>query len=111
LLPQEFVKKRLSLPTIFYSFFDLAAEFRDCYGREAVSIPEMAAYVGDQAKVADIYSLAKVTVAMLIRQHQFKNMIYLDRITGRPLAPPEDTDARYFRLRGLPFRASKRQVI
>ena len=80
----------------------------------------MAAYIGDMTKSTDIYSLANVTIAMLSRQHVFKNMIYIDRMTGSALTskdmtsvPVRDTqtqDVKYFRLRGLPYRVTKRQV-
>jgi hypothetical protein len=40
----------------------------------------MAVYIGDLIKSTDIYYMAKVTVAMLMRQYTFKHLIFIDRM-------------------------------
>lgn len=80
----------------------------------------MSAIMGDTAKVNDIYHMAKVIIAMMARQHVFKTVMYVDRIAGKTINTRAATGIRrdeqqsteycYFKLRGLPFRATKRQV-
>lgn len=49
-LPEEFKRRGLSLPSVFHQYFDLAIEFKECYGREGHSVAEMAALIGDPIK-------------------------------------------------------------
>lgn len=80
----------------------------------------MAAISGDASKVSDIHYMAKVILAMLSRQYTFRNLMFIDRVGAKTISTQEVNgikreekpvlESSYFKLRGLPYRATKRQI-